>query len=208
MKVKDLTGKRIGKLTVIEFTGVKFYAGRNRRHWKVICDCGTIREYPTDALTKIKSCGCVTTERIANLNKTHGMCNTAEYKAWRGIKERCYSKNSDHYHCYGGRGIEVCKEWLNSFENFYNDMGYRPSKTHSIDRIDVNGNYCKENCRWATEEEQRNNKTTNVYVNVNNEILTLSQVAHKYNINYKTLHKKYKYDNLSIEQILKSYEKI
>ena len=208
MKSLDLTGSKIGKLTVLSFSGVKPYAGRNRRHWVVQCDCGTIKEYTTDMLGCIKSCGCVTKDRIANLNKTHGMCNTPEYKIWRGMKERCFNKASERYNCYGGRGITVCDEWRNSFEAFYTDMGTRPNQSYSIDRIDFNGNYCKENCRWATTEEQSSNKTTNVFVIIDGEKLTLSQVARKFNINYKALHKKYRYDNLTISQILQSYEKI
>ena len=137
MKKIDLTGKVFGMLTVVSFIESRFICGRKRRVWKCICECGNIREYNTDELCKIKSCGCVNIERMRNLNKTHGEANkTAEYKAWCHIKERCYNIYCKRYKSYGGRGIVVCDRWIDSYENFLSDMGRKPTKGHSIDRID------------------------------------------------------------------------
>ena len=86
--------------------------------------------------------------------KTHGMSKTPEFRAWLNMKERCYRPTNARYHRYGARGIEVCDRWLESFENFYTDIGDRPSPTHSLDRIDNDGNYEPDNCRWGTREEQ------------------------------------------------------
>ena len=88
----------------------------------------------------------------------HGMSKTTEYKSWRHMKERCLNKNDISYSIYGGRGITVCSEWIGSFETFLKDMGKKPSKKHQIDRIDNNGNYFKENCRWVLPCENSQNR--------------------------------------------------
>lgn len=115
------------------------------------------------------------------------MSNTKEHKTWRRIKYRCLNKNSASYPLYGGRGISVCDRWLNSFENFYKDMGPKPGPEYSIDRIDNNGNYCPENCRWATPKKQANNRRTNICYVYRGEKLTMSELSVKYNIKYEVL---------------------
>ena len=114
------------------------------------------------------------------------MSNTAEYKIWQGLIQRCINGN-DHSYCdYGGRGISVCDRWLHSFENFLSDMGFRPSSDYSIDRIDTNGNYEPNNCRWATNEQQANNRRNNVMCIYDGKEYTASQIAREHDININT----------------------
>jgi len=109
------------------------------------------------------------------MNYSHGMSGTSEYKAWINMKDRCFNPNHKRYLDWGGRGITVCDRWKNSFKNFLADMGMKPSPKHSIDRIDNDGDYCPENCRWATRVEQENNKSTNRLITIACVTLTMAQ---------------------------------
>jgi len=133
-----------------------------------VCKCGNVGAHSLWGILNggTKSCGCYSREKAAIKGKmqltTHGLSYTSEYQAWIRIKFRCYNEKYSGYMEYGGRGIRVCDRWLNSFENFYADMGKKPTSNHSIDRINVDGNYEPSNCRWATRKEQQRNKTNNV----------------------------------------------
>lgn len=105
---------------------------------------------------------------------THGLSKTKTYQAWADMKTRCYNSKRAQFAFYGGRGISVCDRWKNSFENFLVDMGEKPHG-HSLDRIDTDGNYTKENCRWTTQVEQCNNRRSNKIITHNGETLTYSQ---------------------------------
>jgi hypothetical protein len=123
------------------------------------------------------------------MNKTHGMSSTAIYTKWKGMITRCYNEASEFYMDYGGRGITVCERWRGKggFENFYADMGDVPENKPTIDRIDVNGDYCPENCRWADEIDQANNKRNNRFLTYNGESLTSSQWARRIGISERVI---------------------
>ena len=108
---------------------------------------------------------------------THGMSRTPEYQAWKNMKKRCFNPNTKQYSDWGGRGITVCDRWKNSFENFLADMKLKPTPKHSIDRIDNDGDYCPENCKWATNAEQQNNQRTNRLITIGCVTLTIAQWA-------------------------------
>lgn len=120
----------------------------------------------------------------------HGMSRTPEYRTWSGIKQRCYNKDCGIYPYYGERGIKVCERWLQGFTNFLEDMGLRPSKTHSIERRDNNGDYTPENCYWASKNEQVNNRRSNHVLVYKGESLTITQLSEKYNVSSWTIHRR------------------
>lgn len=191
-KLKDLTGQRFGRLVVIERAENYVQpSGQKKTQWRCKCDCGneiiTVGYNLTRGLCT--SCGCVRIERLVQMNKTHGKSNHILFSKWEHMKDRCYNPKDKRYKNYGGRGIKICNEWLNSFESFYEwslENGYKDGLT--IDRIDVNGNYEPNNCRWTTWDVQCNNRTNNVYIEYNGEINTLKQWCDILNIDYKKAH--------------------
>lgn len=172
--VKDITGKKFGRLTVL---GISHKGERRKYFWKCRCDCGNeiIAEGSNLKSGNTKSCGCLNTERRISRQKKHGMFGTRIYGIWNGMHMRCEDKNIPLYERYGAKGISVCKEWK-KFENFYNwsiENGYRDDLT--IDRIDYNGNYEPSNCRWVDNITQANNTSRNLYIEYNGETHTLAE---------------------------------
>ena len=163
--------------------------------WTCLCDCGREKVISAASLYAPLKCGripCECNKPLVGPRTTHGMSKTSEHKAWLKIKERCRDLNCKDYPDYGGRGIAICARWLESFENFYADMGAKPTPTHSIDRLDVNGDYEPGNCRWATPIEQANNKRTNVRVVLGETEMSVSDAARITGINPKCLVKRAK----------------
>ena len=170
MKCQDLTGKKFGNLTVIS----KSDSINRKSYWICKCDCGnkTIVRASNLKSGHTKSCGCYKKTREIEANTVHGLSNTRIHRIWDNIKTRCLNKNSPAFRLYGGRGITICEEWKNSFIEFYQwaiSSGY--SDKLSIDRIDTNGNYCPDNCRWVSMKVQQNNRT-------NNRILSIGDTSH------------------------------
>lgn len=131
---------------------------------------------------------------------THGLTETTEYSIWTNMKTRCNNHNNEFYKDYGGRGIKICAEWENSFENFYADMGKRPSKKHTLDRINNDNGYSVDNCRWAIKKVQANNRRNNILIEYNGVSKTLKQWCEELELNYKNTHKRIKNLGWSIEK--------
>lgn len=176
-RFKDITGQTFGRLTAL------YRVGKNKQNnavWHCKCQCGNETDVSLPALQNGKSlsCGCLKKEKLIERNTKHGLTKTRIYKEWKAIKDRCYRPTHEYYEYYGGKGIQVCEEWKNNFDNFYEwaiNNGYQDDLT--IDRKDNTKNYCPENCRWVTSKEQANNRTNNVVVNYNGVWLSINEVA-------------------------------
>lgn len=190
-KFADLTKQNFNRLTVLERA-----KNRNGRvYWKCLCICGNITIVQGCSLTSkaTQSCGCLHKECVKQINSTHCMSNTPEFHTWESIIKRCTNPNTIGWELYGGRGIKICESWRHDFIAFYNHIGTRPSKKHSIDRIDNDGDYEPGNVRWATKQEQANNRRTNHYVTLRGNTLTISEWAKFTNVKRTTIHQRLKY---------------
>lgn len=149
-KIADIGKTKIGRWTVVELADEPGIT-----KWLCRCDCGTTRNVAQHLLISggSASCGCANKEATAQRKLTHGGYGTRTYRIWAGMIQRCENPNKEGYANYGGRGISVCPEWRASFEAFLSDMGEAPD-AYSLDRIDNDGDYTKDNCRWATSKEQ------------------------------------------------------
>lgn len=185
-KLIDLTGKRFGRLTVIERAEDYVSPGGNPSiQWLCSCECGNTAIVLGSLLRKgeSRSCGCLRRETSVDIHVKHGLTKSRLYNIWTLMKRRCLNPNAQHFRRYGGRGITICDEWLKDFMTFYNwamANGYRDDL--SIDRIDNNKSYCPENCRWATQSEQMSNYSKNRLFTIHGETKTLTEWCKQYNI--------------------------
>ena len=194
-KIRDLSGQKFGRLTAL-YRLHNYH--KKRVHWLCICDCGNLTDVSRNNLTRgvTKSCGC-------NKGEHHNDINSRLYRIWRHIKERCYNKNANNYTRYGGRGIVVCDEWKHSYLSFKGwalSNGYRDSLT--IDRIDVDGNYESDNCRWVDYKTQNRNKRNNRNITINGETHCLKEWCEILNLSYDTVYRRITRYNWSIYDAL------
>lgn len=186
-------GEIINNIEIIEILGFKSYTQ------SAVFKCNICGNNFESFITRVKNgykthCGCVTFKHRSAVNFKHGYSEKSEFGIWSNMKSRCFNEKNPAYHNYGGRGIKVCEEWLNEngFNNFINDMKERPSSKHSIDRLDNNGNYSKNNCTWATAKEQSLNRRQNRLITYNNITLPLCLMSDNYGLKSSVVSKRLK----------------
>lgn len=190
-KATNLSGQVFGRLTVLERAPNK----GGKTMWRCLCECGNQHVSQAYHLTTgaCQSCGCLWAEAVKAAKTVHGGHGSPEYTVWCQMRYRCTKPEHKNYANYGGRGIKVCERW-GSFANFLADMGPRPSLTHTLDRIDNNGPYSPENCRWATPKEQANNRRIRqnaARVEYDGKQLTMRELGQATGINHRTLEWRY-----------------
>lgn len=189
--MKDLTGMTFGRLTVLRFA----YKKQRRAYYTCLCVCGNIKDVRSDQLTRgiAKSCGCLQKDIVkvvmAKTMRKHGMSNHPLRAVFCAMKQRCYNPNNKHYEYYGGRGITICDEWMDNLQSFFDwafENGYKKGLT--IDRIDVNGNYAPNNCRFVKMSVQCRNKRNNIMVTLNGQTKVLAEWCELLGRDYHIVH--------------------
>ena len=179
-RIKDFTGKRVGKLTVVGFSHLD---DANAARWLCQCDCGNTCLVTGGELSRKprnvrpKSCGCSQMASVVETHSTHGMTGTPEYQAWHDMRSRCGNPNVREWKRYGARGIKVCDRWMDSFEAFLSDLGPRPSSKYSLERKDVNGPYEPDNCEWVLTRRQQWNRRDSIKVKYQGREMSLGELA-------------------------------
>lgn len=187
----DITGERFGRLVALHPTSQR---RSGKVMWLCQCDCGNTTLATSNSLKtgNTRSCGCLYRETIAR--RKHGMTGTRIYRIWKAMRSRCLNVNHKNYKQYGGRGINICDEWLDDdgFQNFYEwSMKHGYADNLTIDRIDVNGDYTPNNCRWITQHEQTRNKRNTINITAHGKTMCLADWTAKYgdHVHYLYWHK-------------------
>lgn len=203
----NLINQQFGRLIVIkQEESDRFYKTR----WLCTCVCGNT-VVVTGSLLKsghTQSCGCLMKERVIDSATVHGLSKHPAYLTWYAMLDRCYNEKNVAYHRYGGRGITVCDEWRESLEAFHRDMGDRPSINHSIDRKDNDKGYSKENCRWATSQEQAANRERSLYFEYNGERKLLIDWCRILNLKYSLIYYRIKVLNWEFHEAIQPIESL
>lgn len=216
---KDYTGQKYGRLTFIGFLGRE----NNKSMWLLRCDCGNEVKKPSSEIVSgnTSSCGCLARELTSKRSTKHGKWKTPLYQKYQDMVRRCYNPDTVRYDCYGEKGVKVCDEWLkenNGFENFMKwsfengYVEYYPKTTPrkevlTLDRIDFNGDYSPNNCRWVKFKKQENNKSNNLYTSYNGERLSAKELSERFDISYSITQRKI-HKGMSGEDIVLRYSRL
>lgn len=186
----DLSGLKFGRFTVTDKHEIR---GRRRSYWLCICECGTTKWVMAQALKSggTKSCGCLNDESrkaSATHGATRGGKHSLEYTSWHSMKQRCTNQKNTKFSRYGARGIDICPQWIDNFDQFLCDMGPRPSPKHTLERKDNNRGYSPDNCEWATKAKQNRNHSRNRFYTFQGETLCIEDWCKRTGIPHATLH--------------------
>lgn len=195
-KIQDISGQTYGPIKVIKFDKLI----NNRSYWVCQCKCGNVRSIDKGNIKRFKRIqqnGCYCHRKDTKCS--HAAAKTKEYYAWLHMRSRCYNENDKRFQNYGKRGIKVCDSWLKSFRNFLKDVGFAPTKKHSIDRINNDGDYEPSNCRWATKAEQMNNTSRSSYYTYLGKTQTLADWSREIGLHHSTILLRLK-KGLTVEQ--------
>lgn len=205
MENQDLIGKVFGYIVPTSYS----HSERSHRYYNCVCiKCGTVTKKIGSNLKRYvsskagKGCRECFKKEMKSFALRHGMDKTPEYRCWAAMKNRCLNNRHKQYSHYGGRGITICDRWIESFNNFYADMGLKPSPKHSLDRIDNNGNYEPNNCKWSTSSEQNTNRRSAFMVNYNGETIALRRLTNNVAVPYDVLYNRIKRLNWPIEMAI------
>lgn len=208
---KNLAGRQFGRWTVLDqWERRRRPSGVTAIYWRCLCSCGREGWQSSSTLGSgnSRSCGCLKDEVCIKRSTTHGQASrksrSREYSSWACMLNRTYNPNSKCYDRYGGRGVKVCDRWKDSFENFFADMGNKPSPDLSLDRIDPNGDYIPSNCRWASITTQARNKSTTINVNYQGTTMSLAEACELAGVTRKHVYGRMHKRHLSFDQALES----
>lgn len=209
---RNLIGKKFGRLLVIEYgLGAERSNGKGftwTPTWLCYCECGNEKEVDYKNLLNgnVKSCGCLARDQLVKRNTKHGKYHSREHRSWLGARSRCMNKNNKNYNSYGGRGIKFSDDW-NDFNVFLKDMGECPPR-YSLNRIDNDGDYCKENCEWASSESQANNRTSSIRIEHLGKFLSIRELSKMYGYTYQQLNNQLIRNGLDIKNALSRLDKL
>lgn len=190
-KPLNLIGERFGRLVVVSCAGSRGEGRSAKRYWNCVCDCGNTITTTTQSLRKgdTRSCGCLKIDLTKERMTKHGDTGTHLHNVWKTMRRRCYDVNHNDYKWYGSRGVYVCDEWKDNylaFKEWAENNGYREDLT--IDRIDSDGAYSPDNCRWVSMKEQCNNRHSSIFYTFNGQTHTLAEWSEIYDIPYSRLY--------------------
>jgi hypothetical protein len=209
--ISEYVGKKFGRLTILKEGSAIKYGKTTMRKVLCKCDCGTEKEVDFNSIKggKSTSCGCFSKENAKKMHTKHGMAmletgvRHPDYCIWMKMKSRCLNPNDKSYKNYGARGIKVCDRWKDSFAWFIEDMGWRPNKNYSIERINYNGDYCPENCKWVHKSEQTKNTRRVKLIEYNGNFYCLSDLCKLLKLPYSTMRHRVYDLNIPFEEAIK-----